>query len=147
MHHSSCCYSLSGNFKGHANSRDYSQSFAAADAIAAVASTSETFYLLSYKVNIQSLISGTSTYDCSTVLINNGNEISGSTSSITVIDTNCNISNTVIIKLFIGDSISLLFWSNNSNTIIGSSSKIVGILPNGNTPTGTTATFICTRIN
>jgi hypothetical protein len=49
-------------------------------------------------------------------------------------------------ELFIGDSISLLFWSGDIGTIMGNPTKILGIMPNGLIPIEAIASLVCTRI-
>jgi hypothetical protein len=57
-----------------------------------------------------------------------------------------NISNTVLVDLSLNDQISLLFWSGDIGSHIGDPLYLTGKLPNGKTPTESTASIVFTKI-
>lgn len=103
------------------------------------------WYIITYKIDIR-------TPKCSTesaiILTRNGTEITGSMSLAKSIESNTqsSITNSILVDLTIGDSIALLWWSNEHTAQIGSSYNIIAILPNGAIPRETSASIIFTKI-
>jgi len=111
---------------------------------------SDGYYLLTYKLDVRS--GGTQTPEntnCASVLTQNGNQIAGSATLVEAPETNhiYTISNTVLVNLSSGDSISLLFWSDDLGSKIGDPAFLTGTLPNGAVPTEATASIVFTKIS
>jgi hypothetical protein len=110
------------------------------------------YYLLTYKLDVRSGggQSPNSNTNCATVLTKNGIQIPGSTTLVEAPETNhiYTISNTVLVNLLLGDSIALLFWSNDIGSRIGDSGQLTGKLPVGLiVPTEATASIVFTKIS
>ena len=108
------------------------------------------FYLLTYKLDVRSGSGQTPNYtNCTTVLTMNNIVIPGSTTLVEAPETGhiYTISNTVLVHLNLKDSISLLFWSTDSNTQIGDPSFVKGILPSGLIPVEATASIVFSCIS
>ena len=110
------------------------------------------FYLLTYKLDVRS--GGgqipTSNTNCATVLTKNGIQIPGSGTLVEAPENNhiYTISNTILVNLLVGDSISLLFWSNDIGTRIGDPDNLTGKLPLGLvTGMEATASIVFTKIS
>jgi hypothetical protein len=110
------------------------------------------YYLLTYKLDVRS--GGgqlpSSNTNCATVLTKNGIQIPGSATLVEAPETNhiYTISNTILVNLLIGDSIALLFWSNDLGTRVGDPSFLTGKLPVGLiVPTEATASIVFTKIS
>jgi len=108
------------------------------------------YYLMTYKIDVKSGsgILPSNYTNVSTVLTNNGTAINGSTTLVQAPQENhiYTVSNTVLSYLTVNDSISLLYWSNEINTHIGSPLTITGVLPNNILPIEATASLVFTRI-
>jgi hypothetical protein len=100
------------------------------------------WYNITYNIHIYS---GKCSSDCASVLTLNGTEITGSM-NFNKINEYCSNSNTVLVNLTKGDSIALLFWSNEQFSEIGNQCIKTGILPSGIRPKETSASIIFTRI-
>jgi hypothetical protein len=87
--------------------------------------------------------------DLNELLTKNGNEIQGSSTLVEAPESNhiYTISNTVLVDLSSNDIISLLFWSADIGSHIGDPTFLKGKLPNGNTPTESTASIVFTKIS
>jgi hypothetical protein len=112
---------------------------------------SDGFYLLTYKIDVRSG-SGTppsTSTTSATVLTRNNQEIAGSTTLVVAPESNhiYTISNTVLVQLFTGDNISLMFWTTDLGANIGEPSTLTGQLPFGLVPAEASASIVFTRIN
>ena len=88
--------------------------------------------------------------NCATVLTKNGIQIPGSATLVEAPETNhiYTISNTVLVNLLVGDSIALMFWSNDAGTRVGDPYYLTGKLPLGLiVPTEATASIVFTKIS
>jgi hypothetical protein len=81
---------------------------------------------------------------CSSLLYKNGTVMDGSTCITECINTS--LSNIVHANLIVGDRVSLLFWSNNINTTIGSTIGL-GNLPYGSIPVEVTTSISFTKLS
>ena len=110
------------------------------------------YYLLTYKLDVRSgggQLPNSNT-NCATVLTKNGIQIPGSATLVEAPETNhiYTISNTVLVNLLVGDSIALMFWSNDLGTRVGDPSYLTGKLPIGLiVPTEATASIVFTKIS
>ena len=97
-------------------------------------------YMIQYRLDISTdFISS-----CSSILYKNGTVMDGSTCITECINTS--LSNIVHANLIVGDRVSLLFWSNNINTTIGSTIGL-GNLPDGSIPVEVTTSISFTKLS
>jgi hypothetical protein len=103
------------------------------------------WYTIAYKLDA---IAEKCSSECAVVLSRNGSDIFGSLTKLTLTEPNISYSNTntVLVELAKGDSIALLFWSNNHTTQIGKTHCMKAIMPNGTFPKETTASLLITKI-
>jgi hypothetical protein len=104
------------------------------------------YYQISYKIDAKA---GTGRPDyVATVLTQNGTEIPGSCTLNKTHEPNTmyELSNTILVNLVAGDSVSLLVWAANDTLVVGNPPGVAGKLPNGSTPTKATATIVFSRV-
>ena len=108
-------------------------------------------YYLTYKIDVFSKledVNPTETAYYASVLTQNGTQINGSTSIISSIRNNLNLllTNSVLVNLNMGDSISLLFWSDYIDSQIGDPTALTGQIAPGVVPNEATASIVIMRV-
>jgi hypothetical protein len=111
------------------------------------------WFLITYKIDIRSGEADypTSYTDSAACLTKNGTEIPGSNSVVQAPGDRhiYSVQNTVLVKLSIGDKISLLAWVSDSDGSIGDNGSLLTFkppLPSGLVPTEAVASLVFTRI-